>query len=430
MRRLRTLSVVTTAAVVALLAAMVASAGAATGASSVYGSAPVNRAVAQRAAAKLLGELSAGPGAVPSATAPGGLLRQPGYLEATPNEITAHAWFTTAASPQAVLTYVAAHLPPGAERSESGSEGGSDGFTERNWPLPAVPGTSQRVVSVSAAPMSGGRTVVRLDGVAVWLTPRPSWERIPSGVESVTFAGHTNNPHTGKPEPLSKPVTVGGGRARRLAALVNRLEAGQPGLTACPAGSGTALNLTFRGAGSRPLAQVMWRDEGCVFVGLRIGDRLGPGLADTTLGAHPQSVIGEMLADHDVPGCRSSQLTLSATAPEDGDENDATLAFGILDRSDQICFTGGAPRVTLADAAGRPLPTHQMTQRDLVPVGSLLFPGENASFDVSLDTCASSPAAPILRVRLTTGASFTTPPSARRRPIRPCGGRLTVTGFS
>jgi hypothetical protein len=428
-RRASALTVAATAAVAALLA-VVAAAGAATGASSVYGSASANRAVAHRAAGKLLGELSAGPGAVRSGTAPGGLLRQPGYLEATPNEITAHAWFTTAASPQAVLAYVAAHLPPGAERSESGSEGGSDGFMESNWPLPALPGISQRVVSVSAAPMSDGRTAVRLDGVAVWLTPRPSWERIPSGVESVTFSGHANNLHTGKPEPRSEPVTVGGSRARRLAALVNRLEAGQPGRTACPAASGTLLDLTFHGAGGRTLAKVAWQDEGCVFVGLRIGDRAGPGLADTTLGAHPQSVIGEMLADHDVPGCRSSQLTLSATAPEDGNENDETLGFGIHDRSDQICFTGGAPQVALSDAAGMLLPTHQTTQRDVVPIGSLLFPGSNASFDVSFDTCARSPAATILHVGLTTGASFTTSPTTRRGPIRPCGGRLTVTGFS
>jgi Protein of unknown function (DUF4232) len=428
-----TVTATATAAVAALLAGVVVAgpvAGAATGSSSVYGSAAANRAGAQRAAATLVGELSAGPGAVRSATAPGGLLRQPGYLEVTPNEVDAHRWFTTAASPESVLAYVAAHLPRGTERSGGGSEAGSDGLRERNWPLPAVPGTSQRVVSVSTTPMAGGRTAVRLDGVAVWLTPRPPWERIPSGVESVTFSGHTNSLHTGKHDPVSEPVTVAGVRASRLAALVNRLEAAQPFTTDCPAGSGTVLHLTFHGAGGRTLATVAWRDEGCVFVGLRIGGRSGPGLADTTLGAHPQSVIGELLADHDVRDCSPPQLALSTTAPEAGNENDETLAFGIRDRSDELCFTGGAPHVTLAGAAGTPLPTHQTTQRDGVPIGSLLFPGQDASFDVSFDTCAKSPAATGLRIALTTGATFTTPPSIRRGPIRPCGGRLTVSGFS
>jgi hypothetical protein len=48
---------------------------------------------------------------------------------------------------------------------------------------------SQRVLGVTVASLPGGVSAVRADGEAVWLTPRPSWERIPTGVTRVVFSG-------------------------------------------------------------------------------------------------------------------------------------------------------------------------------------------------------------------------------------------------
>jgi hypothetical protein len=82
------------------------------------GSAAANRASATAEAARLLGLVALPAGVVRSATEPPGDqhgLGEPTYDEATPNLVDANAWWTTTASPQAVLAYVAAHLPAGGE---------------------------------------------------------------------------------------------------------------------------------------------------------------------------------------------------------------------------------------------------------------------------------------------------------------------------
>lgn len=83
------------------------------------GSAAVNRASAQAEAARLLGLVQLPAGTAQSASEPAGdqrILSLPTYDEATPNLVDAHAWWTTNASPDAVLAYVGGHLPAGATR--------------------------------------------------------------------------------------------------------------------------------------------------------------------------------------------------------------------------------------------------------------------------------------------------------------------------
>ena len=62
--------------------------------------------------------------------------------------------------------------------------------TAETFSLPPVAGVlTQRLLGVTAVPLADGATAVRTDGEAVWLTPRPRWERIPAGVRSVVLTG-------------------------------------------------------------------------------------------------------------------------------------------------------------------------------------------------------------------------------------------------
>jgi hypothetical protein len=422
-RRARALGSIVTAVAAALIAVAVAAASA-DHPGSVYGSAAVNRAHARGAVAKLVTQLRPGPGTTRSARAPGGRLTFEPVKMATQNEVDAHAWFTTARSPAAVMRFVAAHLPPGTLRDMGGSAGGSGGFLERDWPLPGVPGVPTREVAVSTSPLPGGRTAVRLDAAAVWLTPRPAWERIPRGVTSVTFSGGADSP-IGTPGRRSRPVTVTGARARQLAALVNQLERAQPAVVACPSGDGAQLELTFRGPGHATLARAVYANQGCATVSLQVGDRTGPLLMDATLGAVSRSVLNDIVSHHLVPPCRTSQLSLAASVSIPPGE-DGSIAFTIANRSDELCTVGGAPRVGLRTASGRAVTTRQSIVHATVNrTPSLLFPGSGARFDASFESCSDGPPVQAARVRLPGGTGALV---ATMGLIHPCDGRISVSG--
>jgi hypothetical protein len=415
--------------VIALTALVIAiapsTAAAATG--SVYGSAAVNRAHARAAATKLLGELRPGPGATVTRHAPGGRLAVSALRIATPNLVDVHQWFVTHRPSPSVLSFVTAHLPGGAERHRGGSTSDGNGhFEEIDWPLPAVAGVPTREVAVSVATLPGGRTGIRLDAVTVWLSPRPSWERVPPGVASVTFTGSggSDGDTTSR---RSRPVTVTGDRARRLAALVNQLQRVQPGVTSCPAGDGSQLTISFRDAHRKPLARAEYVNDGCPTIGLQVGGRTGPLLSAQTLGDSPRNVIGDIVTDHLVPFCRAAQLALAATVsiPPSGD---GTIGFQLVNHSDDLCAAGGVPSVRLRTLKGHPLPTHQAIVPATVsdpPV--LMFPDSTAQFGAVFMPCPEGPAVQSVGVHLPHGGGTL---AATMGLIVPCNDTITVSAIS
>jgi hypothetical protein len=398
------------------------------------GSASANRASATAEAARLLGLIALPPGAVRSGTEPTGdqgTLREPTDDEATPNLVDASAWWTTRASPQAVLAYVAAHLPHGAKSSGNSSSSGPPGTVpteSETFALSPLAGVlAERVLGVTVAPLADGFTAIRTDGEAVWLTPRPAWEQIPSGVERVVFTARGADGQ-GRLGPSSTPRTLRGARARRLVSVLNAAEVGQPGFRSCPLGFDEWVSLRFLTDGGRTLARATENPTGCAFVALTIGDRRGPPLSD-----YP-SVTDELLRLGAVPVCAARTLSPSVSPPgRNGPVNARIISFTFQNRSAVMCRLAGFPRLTVFSAAGRRV---RLTVTNLgaaivrhqgLSAASVLDPGQSAGFGASYTRCRTAPVAVraevelpgvARRFRLTVGTS--------RHPFAPCRGAVGV----
>lgn len=406
-------------------------AGVAVGASG--GSAAANQARATVEATRLLGLVQLPAGATRSAKDPTGrhhALGQPTYDEATPNLVDAHAWWTTTAASSAVMAYVANHLPVGARRytSGSGSGPGTLDIASETFALPPVAGVlSERVLGVTVATLASGVSAVRTDGEAVWLTPRPGWERIPPGVRRVVFTA-TGQTDTGRPGPVSMPRTLTGNRASRLVAFINTAEVVQPGATACPGGLFETVTLQFVTADGRSVANAMENPTGCAFVTLTIGRRTGPDLTD-----YP-SVTDELIRLDAVPVCSGRELAASASLPgRNGPVSARVISFGFQNRSDVMCRLSGFPRLALFDAAGHRLPITltddgaSIVRREGLAANSVLDPDQSAGFGATYTVCAGARIA--VRAQLTlpgVARRFTLVVGNRQNPLAPCHGAIGV----
>jgi hypothetical protein len=405
--------------IAAMLAAfgMLASARAATSGAADSDS---NRAVARTEATRLLALIEVPPGVTSVQNEPagdGGVLATPGLDSATPNLVDAWGWWTTALKPSALVTYFEKHLPAGARLE--GSEKSSTGLEGETFSFGPIPGVlSERVISITAAPLAGGGTGVRTDGEAVWLTARPAWERIPSTVQSVTFTARGTTAfgrHRGR---TSTPRTVTGEAARRIVALINGFEVVQPGARSCPIGRDEVVRMTFRSANGGVLASAVEHPTGCASVSLTVGGRAGPDLND-----YP-AVTSELIRTGAIPPCTGRQLQVTAN-PLARDQGGDVLTLTFTNRSDSMCRVTGFPRFRLIDRAGRRLrvSAHHLGSADVVP----LDPGEAAWASVTSTRCGA-PRAKTLSVALpgVPGTWFILSVGSGGKPFAPCHGRIDV----
>jgi hypothetical protein len=242
-----------------------------------------NLARAQRESARLLSLLQLPSDAMASASEPRGdhgVLAQPGYDEATPNLVDDHGWWTAPGNASDVLAYVTSHLPPDAKRYATGSGNIAPGYQTESFSLPPIGGVlGQRVLAVTVVQLDRHTTGVRTDGEAVWIVPRPGWERIPGGVRQVVVTVDRQT-SPGRQGALTAPRTLTGNNARRLVTFINRLGIVQPGARNCPAEFLLTVHLRFVGHGGRTLATAVEHPTGCAYLDLRIAGRRGPPLAD------------------------------------------------------------------------------------------------------------------------------------------------------
>ncbi len=407
--------------------ALAAGAPIALGAGSPYGNATANRQAAQTAAPQLLALLQMPPGTTMSASdpAPDGALSQIGYNEATPNLVDADAFWTTGDSASEVLAYVKAHLPSDAKAAGYSGISGPNQPSDSSyfWALPPVPGVlGQRVLALSLTELSGGQVAARTDGEAVWLTPRPSWERIPAGVQSVTFVVRGTSP-SGRPGPPSSQRTLRGARARRLTAMINRLGVVQPGAYSCPASFASSVRLRFSARG-RTVARATEQPTGCASVQLTVGGRRGRALQDSP------SVTDDLIRLGAIPTCPRGALEASLSRPgRDGGPMTRGTEVKVINRSASVCRLRGYPGVGLlgADGAGLPARVHRVGARFLrgegVEADVVLGAGGAANFSLQWTACHVTPAR-LLRFSLPRVAGAFVVPV--RGTIAPCGGRLGV----
>jgi hypothetical protein len=84
------------------------------------------------------------------------------------------------------------------------------------------------------------------------------------------------------------------------------------------------------------------------------------------------------------------------------------------------------PQIELRTGSGRAVTTRESIVHATVNrTPSLLFPGGEARFDASFESCSDGPPVQAARVRLPGGAGEL---AATMGLIHPCGGRISVSG--
>ena len=262
----------------ALLPVAVALVALAAGAVALASTTAANKRAAQRQAPRLLRllKLPAGAVAVSGDPSTGRLLSTAPFRPATANVVDVHRFWVVPGDPQSVLAWFDGHPPGRSQANMRGASASSHGFATAwsgFWFGPATSSLSDRELVVTVARARGGGTALRADSQVVWVTARPSWERVPSGARVVTISSR----RLGRSP--SSPLTVTASTATQIVRLVDALPAAQPGAVACPNDAGPLVSLVFRHARTGPaLATVVADGSGCGDVSIRVGHRQGPPL--------------------------------------------------------------------------------------------------------------------------------------------------------
>ena len=185
-----------------------------------------NQRAAATEAEQLLGELVLPAGATQSPAEPAGDAHQLAHAEELffyAAEVERHEFWTTSASPNAVIASIEADLPAGARSAGSGYSGTS---VVVSYTLPAVgaPALGPRSLVVQAVELAGGGTGVRADVTVRYTAPRVAAQRVPPQAR-VLEINVTGGPQvTGSPYPSPPPLIVTNRRdVKRIAAIVDGL---------------------------------------------------------------------------------------------------------------------------------------------------------------------------------------------------------------
>lgn len=249
-----------------------------------------NQTAAASAADQVLGEvvLPAGTNVVPSEPAGDDhQLARPMELVLYRAEVDRDEFWTTTASPSAVIASFEAHLPAGAKSSGSGYNGPlTSVFASYSLPTIDAPALGPRTLAVNAVELSDGSTGVRADADVRYTAPRLRAQQVPpeAHVLDVTMANYHASPS------LSLIVTSRA-QVRRIASIVDGLplEASLRGVAfSCPAMLLAPIDtFTFRGSPGGPaLAQVTepanqpTTAEPCFITTLQVHGHREPGLLE------------------------------------------------------------------------------------------------------------------------------------------------------
>ena len=191
-----------------------------------------NRQAAIRDSARLLAGVTPPPGAVVLSrrTAIGPQRRVPLLTTAFASALGSERW-SVPGEPDAVLSYVESHLPPGSSVVSTGSGGPDPSFQSvtRSWsPVSGI--LDVRWLEIEVAGQSSGGTALSAESQSQWIVARPARERVPAGIMEVDVTKGL----PGQPPQLSRRVTALR-TVRRLVALFDSLGIVQPGVINCPA---------------------------------------------------------------------------------------------------------------------------------------------------------------------------------------------------
>jgi hypothetical protein len=227
-----------------------------------------NRALAQKLAGTLIGDVALPAGAAEVSSDPESSRMNPwlGVSDVPLSTLLVDVgrFWRVPGNPKSVMDWISTHPPSGF--TESGKETGSADGTMRFWGVHfAASSISGRIASeeltIGATAADGGGTALRADAQVVWMIPRRASETIPAGVRSVLVSVDHFGGGAFKQASVTAPRKVA-----RLVSYVDSLQLVQPSVVGCPEIGPTTrvLDLRFLGpAGTRaaPLARVV--EDGC-----------------------------------------------------------------------------------------------------------------------------------------------------------------------
>jgi hypothetical protein len=287
---------------------------------------------AQRAAAdadSLLAAFPPPPGAVKTGPLAVSWLAKPPETTASPDLATRTSWWRAPGQPDAVLSWIRAHVPSGFTFSGPGYltrephppfvppavkpwkplPPNSKSILMRwdQYSKPPVPGVlSERWLLVSAAAYGTNQVAIRVDSEVTWLPAKPAGERVPGSAKVVTITPLTFGP----PAADDHPVTITDpAKVAEIAAVVDGLPVFPPGVMSCPVDFGGGVRLTFRATLAGPtLAVVTSGTSGCGAVQVTVsGKRMLTLSQGGELVARIRSITGLSLPE--VPSAPHSQAS-------------------------------------------------------------------------------------------------------------------------
>jgi hypothetical protein len=247
-----------------------ASASAAAAARSVSATGQTLKQRAEKAAADILASFVVPPGgrrlAAPP-NLPGGVLKTPASYLGANWEVHLTDFWEAPGSPQAVLAWERAHLPP---RFTLGDAGFGPPAWDRGFELAPEGVLVDRELDVEVASAGGGQTGIRVDAWVAWQPPRPASSLIPPTARTVTITELDTGSPVAKRTPA--PVTITDpGAVRKLAALIDGLPLSTtPADTPCPLSLHPFLSLTFRARPGGPALAIAQTGQQCYSVALTV----------------------------------------------------------------------------------------------------------------------------------------------------------------
>jgi len=187
-----------------------------------------NRRAAVDAANRLLGELVLPAGATEVPSEPAGdahQLERGMQLSFFAAEVDRHEFWTTSASPSAVVAAIKAHLPAGARWTGSGYSS-TTMFVSYSLAAVDAPALGPRTFEVNAVKLTDGSTGVRADATVRYTAPRLPSQRVPAQARAleITMTASRFGPSPSPPPESPPPLTITKrSQVRRIASIVDGL---------------------------------------------------------------------------------------------------------------------------------------------------------------------------------------------------------------